>query len=168
MSEAETSSEESGVSAIDPTLTDFIGDSRVLDSASVSDRATSFWNHAPMQAKALLMPSSADDVAGILRHCNSTRQSVLTHGGLTNCVSAVEPSLDDLVLSTEKMTGIEEIDRIEGEMDRLKRQLRFVGGQPSGSHRDFRRAMASDPRSYHTRPEAVFAGFEAIRERVKR
>ena len=63
--------------------------------------------------------------------------------------------------------GLEEIERIEKEMDRLKRQMRFVGGQPVGSLRDFRRALASDPRSYHTRPRAVFAGFAAIRERVE-
>ena len=67
-----------------------------------------------MQAKALLMPSSTADVAGVLEHCNKAGQSVLTHGGLTNCVTAVEPTLEDLVLSTEKMTDIVEIDRIGG------------------------------------------------------
>ncbi|NNF40207.1 MAG: FAD-binding oxidoreductase, partial [Woeseiaceae bacterium] len=67
-----------------------------------------------MQAKALLQPASSDDIAGILKHCNASGQSVITQGGLTNCVAAVEPSLDDVVLSTEKMTGIAEIDTVGG------------------------------------------------------
>ena len=51
-----------------------------------------------MQAKALVLPATSKDVSAILRHCNSSGQSVITQGGLTNCVSAVEPSLDDIVL----------------------------------------------------------------------
>jgi len=62
----------------------------------------------------MLLPSNTEQVARILGRCDETRQSVITHGGLTNCVTAVEPNLDDLVLSTEKMTGILEIDKIGG------------------------------------------------------
>ena len=98
----------------DPTLTSLVGDGRVLDTSAVSGRATSYWNSAPMQAKAMLLPSSSDEVAGILAHCNKAGQPVITQGGLTNCVTAVEPGLDDLVISTEKMRGIVEIDRIGG------------------------------------------------------
>ena len=95
-------------------LTDIVGDDRLLDTDSISGRATSYWNSAPMQAKAMVLPATSKDVSGILRHCNASGQPVITQGGLTNCVSAVEPSLDDVVLSTEKMTGILEIDRIGG------------------------------------------------------
>ena len=86
----------------------------MLDASAVSDRATSFWNSAPMQAKAMLLPSSSDEVAEILGHCNKAGQSVITHGGLTNCVTAVEPGLGDIVISTERMKGIVEIDRVGG------------------------------------------------------
>jgi FAD/FMN-containing dehydrogenase len=95
-------------------LQDALSDLSHLDSRSVADRATSFWNSAPMQAKALVLPESADDIAGVVRHCNSSGQSVITQGGLTNCVSAVEPSLDDLVLSTERMHDVVEIDTVGG------------------------------------------------------
>ncbi len=67
-----------------------------------------------MQAKAMLLPSSADEVARILGHCNRSAQSVITHGGLTNCVTAAEPGLDDVVISTEKMASIVEIDKVGG------------------------------------------------------
>ncbi|MGB5627548.1 MAG: FAD-binding oxidoreductase [Woeseiaceae bacterium] len=95
-------------------LGNIVGDSRLLDSSSISGRATSYWNSAPMQAKALVLPGTSEEVAGILEHCNASGQPVITHGGLTNCVQAVEPNLDDIVLSTEKMTGILEIDKIGG------------------------------------------------------
>ena len=95
-------------------LLDIVGESRLLDGESISGRATSYWNSAPMRAKALLMPGTTDEIAGILKHCNASGQSVITQGGLTNCVHAVEPDDDDVVLSTEKMTGILEIDRVGG------------------------------------------------------
>jgi FAD/FMN-containing dehydrogenase len=93
-------------------LYDIVGEASVLDTGSVAERVTSFWNSAPMQAKALVLPASSEDVSGILKHCNSSGQSIITQGGLTNCVSAVEPGLDDVVLSTEKMTDIIEIDKV--------------------------------------------------------
>jgi len=95
-------------------LDGIVGHGQLLDSQSVASRATSYWNPAPMQAKAMVLPVSTDEIAAILRHCNASRQSVITHGGLTNCVSAVEPNLDDLVLSTEKLHDIVEIDRVGG------------------------------------------------------
>ena len=102
------------MSASASVLGDIVGEARLLDAGSVAERMTSFWNKAPMQARALVMPSTTEDVAGILRHCDATGQPLITHGGLTNCVSAVEPSLDDIVLSTEKMNDIVEIDEIGG------------------------------------------------------
>lgn len=95
-------------------LVSVVGDGRLLDTSAVAARATSYWNSAPMQAKALVLPATSDDVSGILQHCNASGQSVITQGGLTNCVQAVEPDVDDIVLSTEKMTGIVEIDKVGG------------------------------------------------------
>ncbi len=99
---------------LESALSSFVGSGRVLDADAIAARATSYWNSAPMQARAMLLPSSADEVAQILGYCNSVGQPVLTQGGLTNCVAAVEPGLDDVVISTEKMSGIVEIDRIGG------------------------------------------------------
>ncbi len=87
---------------------------RVLPPDAVAERATSYWNSAPMQARALVMPSTTAEVAAILRACNNAGQSLITQGGLTNCVEAVEPTTNDVVLSTEKMGGIVEIDHVGG------------------------------------------------------
>ena len=95
-------------------LSNIIDGKRVLPPDVVAERATSYWNSAPMQARALVLPSTTGEVAGILRACNDAGQSLITQGGLTNCVEAVEPTNDDVVLSTEKMAGIVEIDHVGG------------------------------------------------------
>lgn len=102
------------MTAIQGQLEDLVGEKRVLDPTRVAERATSFWNTDPMRAAALVMPSSTDEIADILRHCNSAGQAVLTQGGLTNCVSGVESSDSDVVLSTEKMSGVIDIDKVGG------------------------------------------------------
>ncbi len=95
-------------------LTNIVGEKHLLDREATAGRVTSFWNPEPMQARALVMPESTDEVSQVLGACHSARQAVITQGGLTNCVCAVEPTRDDVVLSTEKMTDILEIDAIGG------------------------------------------------------
>ena len=95
-------------------LGDIVGAKRLLDSAAAAQRETSFWNPDPMQARALVMPGSTEEISRVLRNCHDAGQAVVTQGGLTNCVCAVEPTREDLVLSTEKMTDIVEIDRVGG------------------------------------------------------
>ena len=95
-------------------LASIVDDKRVLPPDVIAERATSYWNSAPMRALALVMPSTTDEVAAILKACNEAGQSLITQGGLTNCVEAVEPTNDDVVLSTEKLADIIEIDRVGG------------------------------------------------------
>ena len=95
-------------------LLSVVGNDRLLDAGAVAERPTSFWNAAPMQAKAIVLPENAQEVAAILRCCSAAGQSVITHGGLTNCVAAAESSNDDIVMSFDKMNRIVEIDAVGG------------------------------------------------------
>ena len=87
------------MTAIQGQLEQLVGEKRVLDPTRVAERATSFWNTDPMRAAALVMPSSTEEIAGILNHCNQAGQAVLTQGGLTNCVAGVEVSTVPSALS---------------------------------------------------------------------
>ncbi len=91
-----------------------VGEARVLTGSAVAERVTSFWNAAPMRGKAIVLPGTTDEVAEILRLCHARDQTVVTQGGLTNCVAAAEPESQDIVLSLEKMDRIREIDAIGG------------------------------------------------------
>lgn len=102
------------LSDIAKNLSGTIDARRILASDAIAERATSYWNPSPMQAAALVMPESTEEVAAVLRHCHAAHQPVVTQGGLTNCVAAAEPQLSDTVLSTEKMSGILDIDTIGG------------------------------------------------------
>ncbi len=57
--------------------------------------------------------------------------------------------------------GIEEVERIEGEMETLKRRVGFNGTLSS-----FRQRLSSDARSYYDSPKQVLNGFAEIRARV--
>jgi len=61
-------------------------------------------------AKAIVFPTTAEEVAAVLRVCNENRQSVVPFGGLTGLVQACETTADDIALSLEKMNAIEELD----------------------------------------------------------
>ena len=94
-------------------LDDIVGHGRRLASEAIAQRAASYWNSAPMRAKALLMPRSTIEVSEILRWCHANDQSVVTQGGLTGCVGGAESTSDDLVVSLEKMNRIVEIEPVE-------------------------------------------------------
>ena len=102
------------VSDIVEQLRDILGAERVLDSAAVAQRATSYWNDAPMQAKALVLPGTTDEVAAVVSACHAAGQAVVTQGGLTNCVTAAEPTTDDIVLTLDRMNRVEDIDAVGG------------------------------------------------------
>lgn len=95
-------------------LAAIVGNDRVVTGDSIGERVTSFWNNAPMQAKVIVYPQTTEEVSDVLRCCNRRGQSVITQGGLTNCVAAAESTEDDVVLSLDKMNRIIEIDPIGG------------------------------------------------------
>jgi len=91
-----------------------VGEGRVLVGDAVAERVTSFWNSAPMQASAIVLPGTTEEVAAILSCCNAHGQAVITQGGLTNCVSAAESSPADIVISLERMNSVVEVDKVGG------------------------------------------------------
>ncbi|MEM7432843.1 MAG: FAD-binding oxidoreductase [Pseudomonadota bacterium] len=94
------------------TLRQAIGDEAILEAADIAERATSYWDSAPMRGKALALPRNTDEVATVLQTCHAAGQSVVTQGGLTNAVTAAKPNDDDVILSLEKMNRVIEIDAI--------------------------------------------------------
>lgn len=62
------------------------------------------------RASALVRPGSADEVAAVLRVCRDAGAAVTIQGGRTSLVSGTVPEHDDVLLSTERLTGIGEID----------------------------------------------------------
>ena len=98
-------------------LAALVGAAKIVAPAAVAERATSYWNPAPMQAQCLVMPHSTDDVAAVLRWCHANDQTVVTHGGRTGCVAGTVSSAADVVLALDKMNRVLAIDPIGNTAD---------------------------------------------------
>ena len=86
------------------------GEGGLLSGGDVHARAAGIWDPSPLQADLLLRPRTTDEVAAILALCHAQGQPVVPHGGLTGLVKGAQTRPGDLVLSTERMTRIEDVD----------------------------------------------------------
>ena len=59
---------------------------------------------------AVVRPRNTDEVSRFLRICHQARVAVTTQGGMTGLVRATMPMPGEIVLSTERMNAIEEVD----------------------------------------------------------
>jgi FAD/FMN-containing dehydrogenase len=59
---------------------------------------------------AVVRPRSTEDVSKLLKLCHQARVAVTTQGGMTGLVGATMPMPGEIVLSTERMNAIEEVD----------------------------------------------------------
>lgn len=65
------------------------------------------------RASALVRPGSAEQVAEVLRVCRDAGAHVTVQGGRTSLVAGTVPEHDDVLLSTERLHAIAEVDSIE-------------------------------------------------------
>jgi FAD/FMN-containing dehydrogenase len=65
------------------------------------------------RASALVRPGSAAEVAEVLRLCRDTGTHVTIQGGRTSLVAGTVPEHDDVLLSTERLCAIGEVDTAE-------------------------------------------------------
>ncbi len=93
-------------------LESIVGSKAVLTGDAVAARSSGVWESGHVKARAIVRPTSTDEVAGILSACNAAGQSVVVHGGLTNLVHSAQAADGDVVISMERMNQIEEIDDI--------------------------------------------------------
>jgi FAD/FMN-containing dehydrogenase len=65
------------------------------------------------RAGALVRPGSAAEVAEVLRMCRDAGTHVTVQGGRTSLVAGTVPEHDDVLLSTERLCAISDVDTIE-------------------------------------------------------
>lgn len=92
-------------------LRTIVGDVGIITGEALASRYPGyFMDH--IGADALVRPSSTDQVASILRLCNSARHPVVVHGGMSGWVRATETKRGEIALSMERMATIESIDPV--------------------------------------------------------
>jgi len=93
-----------------PKIQQIVGTGNVLLGDAVRDFEFVWKTHESCDAKAIVFPSTSDEVAAILRLCHENKQTVVPFGGLTGLVQGCQTTPDDIALSLEKMNQIEELD----------------------------------------------------------
>lgn len=65
------------------------------------------------RASALVRPGSADEAAEVLRICRDAGAHVTIQGGRTSLVAGTVPEHDDVLLSTERLSALGDVDTVE-------------------------------------------------------
>jgi FAD/FMN-containing dehydrogenase len=89
-----------------------VGDGAVVTGNALEERVCSFWDPSPLQARALIRPRTTQELSEVMALCHQAAQPVVTHGGLTGCVQGTIAGRNEVVISLERMTAIEEIDPV--------------------------------------------------------
>jgi len=89
----------------------------VVRVAPVDERYHRDWSVAPAgRPAAVVLPRSTEEVSRALSICNGFGQAVVPQGGRTGLAGAATPRDGDVVLSLERLAGIEALDELAGTM----------------------------------------------------
>ena len=97
-------------------MTDLITElQKVLDSSGVllGDDVTSrqaTWAGGTCEARAIVRPRNTEEVAAVMRICHAANQPVVSQGGKTSVVGGSLSDINEIVVSLERMVGIEDLD----------------------------------------------------------
>lgn len=103
-------------------LSEIVGAAHVSTDADVlASRSTDWTGRYRGDAAALVRPGSPDEVGTVLQACRDAGAAVTVQGGRTSLVAGTVPEHRDVLLSTERLTGI-------GELDVAERRIRVQAG----------------------------------------
>ncbi|MFC3285546.1 FAD-binding oxidoreductase [Litchfieldella rifensis] len=93
-----------------------VGPSGLLTGDDVTQRSVDWLSGERCRAGAIVRPADTEQLAAIMTLCHDAAQPVVTHGGLTGLVHGGRAAPDELVISLERMTAIEDIDHVGATM----------------------------------------------------
>ncbi|MEI6253309.1 MAG: FAD-binding oxidoreductase [Mycobacteriaceae bacterium] len=110
------------MTALVDRLSAIVGTAHVSTDADVlAGRSVDWTGRYRGTAGALVRPGSAEEVAAVLHTCRDGDVAVTVQGGRTSLVAGTVPENHDVLLSTERLTHI-------GEVDTLERRVRVDAG----------------------------------------
>lgn len=86
----------------------------LTDSSEVETYNQDFYHTTRGCSRLVLRPKTTAEVSEILKYCNSRKLAVCPQGGNTGLVGGSVPVFDEIVLSTQLMNKIEQLDPISG------------------------------------------------------
>lgn len=101
-------------SSLTALLAEVVGSNHVVTDADVlAGRSVDHTGRYRGKASGLVRPGTADEVAQVLRVCRDSGAHVTVQGGRTSLVAGTVPEYDDVLLSTERLSGISDVDVVE-------------------------------------------------------
>ncbi|GAB2995696.1 FAD-binding oxidoreductase [Mycobacterium bourgelatii] len=96
------------------SLATVVGSNHVVTDPDVlAGRSVDYTGRYHGRASALVRPASAEELAAVLRVCRDAGAYVTVQGGRTSLVAGTVPEHDDVLLSTERLSAVGEIDSVE-------------------------------------------------------
>ena len=100
--------------ALTERLTEIVGATYVSTDRDVLDgRSVDHTGRYRGRASVLVRPGSTDEVAAVLRACRDAGVAVTVQGGRTSLVAGTVPEHDDVLVSTERLREVGEVDTVE-------------------------------------------------------
>lgn len=91
-------------------LKDILDSNGLLSGADARAREEA-WSMGASQAALIVRPKNTEELSQVMAACFRHKQRVVTHGGKTGMVGACTARQDEIVITTERMNRIEQIDR---------------------------------------------------------
>ncbi|OBF11971.1 oxidoreductase [Mycobacterium sp. ACS4054] len=96
------------------SLADVVGPNHVVTDPDVlAGRSVDHTGRYRGRASALVRPGSPEQVAEALRVCRDAGAHVTVQGGRTSLVAGTVPEHDDVLLSTERLHALDDVDTVE-------------------------------------------------------
>lgn len=94
------------------SLRAIVGDRGLLTGDDVRSRSCDPFREIPPEGAAIVRPANTEELSAVMRLCHQRGQRVVTHGGRTGVAGGAYVGPDEIVVSLERMTRIEEIDAV--------------------------------------------------------
>jgi FAD/FMN-containing dehydrogenase len=95
----------------------FLDAKYIISGEELNDRYNHIWKmNDGLKAKALLLPKYTQEISEICKLCYAYNQPIIVFGGLTNLVGSTVTEGNEIVISMERMSNIEEVDEISRTM----------------------------------------------------
>ena len=91
-------------------VTSVLGEKGILLGSEVTERKAGIWIEEPIKSKVILRPRNTEELSKILIVCNKFKQPIVPHGGLTGLVESAITNENEVIISSERMINIEEVD----------------------------------------------------------
>jgi FAD/FMN-containing dehydrogenase len=103
---------DSSTSALMVELREIVGEAGLLLGSDAALRSCDPFRHVPPERGVIVRPATTEELSAVMGCCSRRRQRVVTQGGRTGVSGGAYAGRDEIVVSLERMSRVEELDPI--------------------------------------------------------